>query len=260
VNPMKLVHKYVNQQPRVRRALTRMIYGDKDVDIALFQRRVRVNAQLENGYFRAFRLSRRNNTLRHETLILQRLALFLSDHMTFVDIGANVGLFSIIASDVQNLHADFHVVAFEVNPDTFSRLKVNADRFGFEAINVPLASEERDMEFLSGAVSGVTTVADKATAYNIASTRFQTRSRRLDSFDLKGDLFLKLDVEGQELDVLKGAQGFFDAKRVKAVYVDGFDYDTSIPDFLRAQGMRLVNPNNLKPFEAKDFTVIAVRD
>ena len=250
----------MNQQPRLRAALTRLIYGNRDVDVELFQRRLRLNTTLENGYYRAHRLSRRNSTLRHETLILQRLALFFSDEMTFVDVGANIGLFSILASDVGNLYPNFHTVAFEVSPITFSRLQVNANRFGFEAINCPLGREEKDLEFVSGAVSGVTTVADKATAYNLESTRFTTRSRRLDSFVLKGDLFLKIDVEGQELDVLYGASAFFAEKRVKAVYVDGFDFDPAIPDFLRANGMRLVNPNNLKPFQARDFTVIALRD
>jgi len=260
VNPMKLVHKYVNQQPRVRRLLTRMIYGRKDTDVMLFTRKVRINTVLENGYYRAARLSRTSSTLNRETMVLQRIALFYRDNMTLVDIGANVGLFSVCAADVQNLYPNFHVVAFEVNPDTFSRLEVNAKAYGFEAINCPLASEERDIEFVSGAVSGVTTTADKVNAYNIASTSFKARTRRLDSFDLKGDLFLKIDVEGQELDVLKGASRFFEEGRVKAVFIDGFDREPAVPEFLRSHGFTLVDPDSLKPYMPRHWTLIAFRD
>lgn len=260
MNPMKLVHKYVNQQPRLRRMLTRLIYGKRDVDVMLFTRRVRINSELENGYYRASRLARTSSTLNHETMVLQRLALFYRDNMTLVDIGANIGLFSICAADIRNLYPNFRVVAFEVNPDTFARLQVNAAAYGFEAIQCPLASDERDIEFVSGAVSGVTTTADKVNAYNIASTRFQSRTRRLDSFDLPGDLFLKVDVEGQELDVLQGASRFFEEGRVKAVFIDGFDRDAAVPDFLRQHGFTLVDPDSLKPYQRRHWTLIAFRD
>lgn len=256
---MRLVHRFVNSQPRVREQLTRMIYGSKDTDIELFQHQIRINALLENGYCRAARLALNSNTLRHEAAILQRLSLFLSDDMTFVDIGANVGLFSVSVSDVRNIYPNFRIVAFEANPDTATRLKVNADRYGFEAINCPLASEEREIEFVGGAVSGVTTTADRATAYNLPTRRFTARTRRLDSFDLKGNLFLKIDVEGQELDVLKGATALFDANRIRCVYIDGFDRDPAVPSLLSDRGFTLYEPFTLKPFKSEDYMVLAVK-
>ena len=256
---MRLVHRFVNSQPRVREQLTRMIYGSKDTDIELFLHQVRVNALLENGYYRAAGRARGSNTLRHESAILQRLALFIEDDMTFVDIGANIGLFSLSIAEVSNLYPKFKVVAFEANPDTAKRLRVNAERYGFEAFSCPLASAEREIEFVRGAVSGVTTIVDRATAYNVASRRFTAKTRRLDSFDLSGNLFLKIDVEGQELDVLHGASAFFEAARVKAVYVDGFDYNQEIPNFLAGHGMTLLDPVTLLPFTPADHTVLAIR-
>lgn len=256
---MRFVHRFVNSQPRVREALTKVIYGSKDTDIELFLHQVRVNILLENGYYRASRRARGSNTLRHESAILQRLALFIEDDMTFVDIGANIGLFSLSIAEVSNLYPNFKVIAFEANPDTAKRLQVNAARYGFEALHCPLASTEREIEFVGGAVSGVTTIADRATAYNVPTRRFTAKTRRLDSFDLSGNLFLKIDVEGQELDVLRGASAFFEAGRVKAVYVDGFDYDQEIPNFLASQGMTLLHPVTLQPFTSADHTVLAVR-
>ena len=57
MNPMKLVHKYINMQPRFRETLMKTIYGKKDVDVLLFQRPLRINSLLENGYYRASRIS-----------------------------------------------------------------------------------------------------------------------------------------------------------------------------------------------------------
>ena len=260
MNPMKLVHRYVNQQPRLRRVLTRLIYGKSDRDVKLFTRRVRINSVLENGYYRAARLARTSSTLNRESMVLQRMALFYRDGMTLVDIGANVGLFAVCAAEVRNLYPNFRVVAFEANPDTFARLQVNAAQYGFEAINCALASDEREVNFVNGAVSGVTTTVDKATAYNIAASGFTARTRRLDSFDLPGDLFLKIDVEGQEMEVLQGATGLFEAGRIKAVFLDGFDWNAGIPEFLTGHGFRLVAPNSLKPFNPRQLTLLAIRD
>jgi FkbM family methyltransferase len=259
LNLMRFVHRYINQQPRVRDGLTRLIYGNKDTDIELFMRKVRVNSLLENGYYRASRLAARSNTLRHESIILQRINLFIRDKMTVLDIGSNIGLFSICLADIRNLYADFDLAAFEVNPDTFSRLSVNAERYRFTAHNVALASDERELEFVSGAVSGVTTTVENATAYNIASRSFKSRTRRIDSFDFKGDLFMKIDVEGQEMDILQGASRFFEEGRVAAVYIDGFDENSGIADYLAGHGMTLLSPLTLKPYKRGDYYLLACK-
>ena len=91
------------------------------------------------------------------------------------------------------------------------------------------------------------------------SRRFTATTRRLDSFDLSGNLFPKIDVEGQELDVLHGASAFFEAGRVKAVYVDGFDYDQAIPNFLTGHGMTLLAPVTQRPFPPAGHTALALK-
>ena len=257
MNPMKLVHKYINMQPRFREMLMKTIYGDKDTDVLLFQRPVRINSLLENGYFRASRISSTNSLLRDELVVFHRINLFLRDNMTFVDCGGNVGLFSSSVADIRKLYPNFKVVAFEANPDTYKRLSVNAQRYGFEAKNVALGAAPGEVEFVLGAVSGIAATADKATVAHIPGRGFKTELKRLDSFDFEGDLFLKIDVEGQELEVLKGASGLFDSGRVKAAYVDGFG-NAEVPEFLRAQGMELYDPITLDPWKPADYTLLAV--
>lgn len=258
MNPMKLVHKYVNMQPRFRETLMKVIYGKKDTDVLLFQRPLRINSLLENGYYRASRISSTNSLLRDELTVFQRINLFLRGGMTFVDAGGNVGLFSSSVADVAKLYPDFKVVAFEANPDTYSRLSVNAERYGFKAINIALGAEAGEAEFVLGAVSGIAATAENTTIAHIAGRGFKMQIRRLDSYEFDGDIFLKIDVEGQELEVLKGAEKLFEAGRIVAAYVDGFG-NPEVPQFLRDRGFDLYSTVTLDPWKPEDYTLLAVK-
>ena len=257
MDPMRLVHKYINMQPRLREVLMKTIYGSKDTDVPLFRRSIRLNSVLENGYFRASRIASTNSLLRDELVVFQRINLFLRDDMTFVDCGANVGLFSSSVADVRSLYPNFKVVAFEANPDTYKRLQINADRYGFEAKNVALGAAPGEVEFVLGAVSGIAATADNKTVAHIPGRGFKTELKRLDGFNFDGDLFLKIDVEGQELEVLKGASALFEARRVIAAYIDGFS-KPDVPGFLHSRGLELNDPLTLDPWQGHD-TLLAVR-
>ena len=257
---LRMIHRFFNTKPAVREAITRVIYGDKDQDVSLFQRPMRINALRENGYMRAAGAMARSSLLRDETVILQRIMLLLEEDMTFVDVGANIGLFASCVSDARALYPQLRVMAFEANPDTYKRLAFNAARDGFEAVNCALAAQSGQATFVEGAVSGVTTTLENASHYNLVSRQFSMPTRRLDSFDLTGPLFLKIDVEGQELAVLEGATALFDAGQVACVYIDGFSNDRGILDFLENHGMRLLDMLTLKEAGPDVFNLLALRN
>ena len=242
---LRLIQKQINERPRLREWLTRLRHGARDLDVVLFKRKVRINALRENGYYRASRLARANSLLR--------------DGVTFVDVGANIGIFSSVIADAQRLFRDFRVIAFEADPATFARLAVNAERFGFDAINVALAAETGELDFATGAVSGIATRRDRAGRAHIAGRGFTVATRRLDSFDLPGRLVIKIDVENMELDVLEGARSLFEAKRVEAVYLDEFDDKAAVLDFLSGYGFDLMAPLRLNPFSPGRRALFAVR-
>lgn len=258
-NRLRLIQKQINERPRLREWLTRLLYGARDLDVMLFKRKIRINALRENGYYRAARLAHANSLLRDETLVMQRVSMMLGDGVTFVDVGANIGIFSSVIADARRLFRDFRVIAFEADPTTFARLAVNAERFGFDAVNIALAAEAGELEFATGAVSGIATRHDKAGRAHIAGRGFSVATRRLDSFDLPGRLVIKIDVEHMEMDVLEGARGLFEARRVAAVYLDEFDDKQAVLDFLSGYGFDLMAPARLKPFAPGRRALFAIR-
>lgn len=190
--------------------------------------------------------------------MLQRLPLFCESDMTFVDVGANVGIFSSCMAAVAKVRRNFQVVAFEVHPGTFSRLQQNAKRSGFRAVNSAIGAKAETLTFVEGAVSHVTTSSEHSNSYNIPSRTFEVDVRTLDSFNLTGSIFLKIDVEGQELAVLQGASALFDEGRVHAVYLDGFE-DRAVVGFLQDRGFDLRDCRTLEQASVDTFALLALK-
>jgi len=256
---LRFIQRHINERPRLREWLMRLRWGKSDRDVVLFQRVFRINALRENGYFRASHLAAANSLIRDETLVVQRVSMLLGPGTTFVDVGANIGIFSSVIADAARLFDDFHVVAFEANPDTFARLAVNAERYGFDAVNVALSDATEYLDFIEGAVSGIATARAHAGKAHIAGREFRVGARRLDSFDLAGRLVIKIDVEGMELAVLNGARGLFDAGRIAAVYFDEFADKPAVVDFLAGYGFDLIAPPRLTPFIGRSRSLLAVK-
>jgi hypothetical protein len=70
------------------------VLPNRETRIELFGSKLQINKRLEAGYWRAFRLARRSPVLWNEAGPLLTLALILQPGDTFVDVGANVRLFS----------------------------------------------------------------------------------------------------------------------------------------------------------------------
>jgi FkbM family methyltransferase len=256
---LRLIDKYLVKQPKVRRAVTRLIEKDRDLSVPLFGGAICLNTIKEHGYLRASRAVKWSSLLRDEVPVLLSLAMLMEDGDTFVDVGANVGVFSCTLARRRRLDANTRVFAFEANPDTYQRLIQSCQPCGVDAHHVAISDREGTLEFVGGAVSHVFTTVDCAREYNLMDERVTVPCRRLDSFDLPGSsLIIKIDVEKQERAVIDGAQGFFDSGRVKAVYLDGF-HDKSIPDLLAGRGMTLFNGRTLAPYQSGQFSLLSVR-
>jgi FkbM family methyltransferase len=248
------------KQPRLRRFVTRVVYGSKPTAVSLLGADLVVHSELENGYLRAFRHARRLSLFRDEASVLINLASLIDDGCTFVDVGANIGVYSAIVTRLGALKRDLTVVAFEVDPKTFARLVENARRHGFRAENVALGYKDTALRFVRGAVSHVTATIDAQTSYNIPGETFEARCLPLSAFDLPGSsIVMKVDVEGGEYEVLLGARKFFEEGRVKAVYFDGVSKLKEVQDFLAGFGFRFLDGKTLRPIRPNVFSLLAIR-
>ena len=140
-----------------------------------------------------------------ETVLLQSL---LRPGMTFVDIGANWGYFTLLAADLVGPAG--RVVSFEPHPALYQRLAQNVGRNHFEwvtTLQVAVAGAEGEMN-LAGYAAGTTNwgVSRLTVDAEPGTSNFRVRTATLESLlDAQGAAevdMLKMDIEGAEGSVL----------------------------------------------------------
>lgn len=132
---------------------------------------------------------------------------FLRPGMTFLDVGANVGYFSLLAASLVGRRGA--VVSYEPTPEVARRLRENASLNGF-AIQVregAVADEEGSLTFFKGRSDseGNSLYPDFATSpsFNVPAFTLDAEAARL---GLQAVHMIKIDAEGAEPRVLRGAR------------------------------------------------------
>ena len=132
----------------------------------------------------------------------------------YLDIGANVGMFTLIASQTFD-----KVLSFEPNPDTFRMLEsnINLNKIGnITAYNIGLSDQNSIMKLyhnpLNNGGASLNKFSSKINKEGDGFTWNETEAevKTLDSIiveDIKSVDLIKIDVEGHELPALKGALG-----------------------------------------------------
>lgn len=254
------LNNYFIKKPSLRRAVTKLFEGDRDVAIELLGNVFTINSIKEHGYLRSSRLSKKASFLSDEIPVLINLANLLSDADAFVDVGANIGIFSCTLARLKRLQPGLNFYAFEANPDTYARLKSNIGSFVIKAANLAISDKDGDLEFVSGAVSHVFTTVKHANAYSIMDERQVVECKQLDSIPLEGRaIVIKIDVEGQELEILKGAESLLKSSRIKAIYLDGYA-QPEVLDILRAHNFSLFDGRTLETYDGVSHSVLAIHD
>jgi len=146
----------------------------------------------------------------YETEVSAALSESLGPNEVFWDIGANTGYHSVL---IKSLIPSTQVVSFEPNPEVFLRLIENQriNGFGDRSLPIALGAEigVQRLHVVDNGNSGLTTLKP--------SSHINYDSQ-LDILTLTGDFAvenflvpfpdaIKIDVEGSELDVLKGMPG-----------------------------------------------------
>ena len=137
---------------------------------------------------------------------------------TFVDIGAHIGYYSLKAAAV--VGPEGRVIAVEPNPETVAKLRANLHASGDDWASVePVACSDAEgqLELFGGPSSntGETSIS-KTNAERDPTARksFTVRARPLDSILADNQVtrvdWIKIDVEGAEMLVLKGSAATLD--------------------------------------------------
>ena len=130
----------------------------------------------------------------------------------FVDVGAHIGRYSIIAA--KRIGSSGRVIAIEAHPDTFDLLKKNIKLNGLSnvtTINSVVTSKRGKAKlYLAGQDRGFTVyntiMTDRAKpSENFLEVEANTLDNILNENNVQRVNYLKIDVEGAELEVLKGA-------------------------------------------------------
>lgn len=179
----------------------------------------------------------------------------LRPNWQFIDVGANVGAYTLLASKVIGANS----IAFEPIPDTVRKLKnqlaLNGIGDKVTIFNVGVSDKVGNLHF---------------TNQNSTTNHVSTNGKTKDTIEVEvltldkaiGDgndpLFIKIDVEGFEYKVLKGATTLLNTKRVKALIVecpDKMSHQLLIScglrpvsyDFFSRRVNRLDGPNKSNP-------------
>src|SRR5262249_3097789 len=141
---------------------------------------------------------------------------FLRPDDLFMDVGANIGSYTLLPSGV----CKARTIAFEPDPQTMAFLQRNIDLNGLQE-NVVLeqaavGAEEGEVEFTVG--HGTT---NHVTTGNKGPTQ-RVSMRSLDSVAASTPpTMIKVDVEGYEADVFRGARAVLNSPVLKAILTEG---------------------------------------
>jgi len=172
---------------------------------------------------------------RSERLFLRSLAGALPRDAVVLDIGANSGGFATL---VKSALPGARLYAFEPHPATFARLKDCASSLGFEAVASACGAEPGVLTLYdyadangsshASAFRGVIEDHHKARSHG-QSRAIEVPVTTIDDFLHERGIervdLMKIDVEGSELSVLKGAMGAFEAGRIGMVQLEFSELD-----------------------------------
>jgi FkbM family methyltransferase len=170
-----------------------------------------------------------------------RLREFVPRGRMAIDIGANIGLYSHALSRLCP-----HVEAFEPQPVCLASLNAFAGGRNI-SVNAMAVSDHDGMMTLhvpdtAGDASGLATFRAPVSGQGGAVKKIEVPVRRLDAFDFRNVGFIKVDVEGHEIEVLRGAEAtLLREKPVLMIEIEQRHLDfpmTDIFEWLGARGYR----------------------
>jgi FkbM family methyltransferase len=192
---------------------------------------------------------------------------FLTPGMTFMDVGANIGYYSLMASAA--IGPSGRVFSFEPNPGLYRHLRttIDANRIGNITLEqLALSDRNGTSELFVPKQSGNNTATMIA---NEGGDSVQVSVLTLDDYLDRRQIarvdFLKMDVEGFEPNIIQGARSAIRAKKIKAILCEFCGHwlrqnGTTPKDFyllMRSLGLRPTKEPNHELLDFENILFIA---
>ncbi|WP_237743590.1 FkbM family methyltransferase [Pleurocapsa sp. PCC 7319] len=167
-----------------------------------------------------------NRKINGENLFLQKL-LGSSDKYLVIDVGANVGEYS---NKVKSISKSVTIYAFEPHPITFKKLQAAASKYNYIAVNLGCSNIQGDSKLFdyqencdgSTHASLYKNVIEKF--HSSSSVYWDIKLTTIDHFVDKNNIrkinLLKIDTEGNELNVLIGAKKSIEEKVIDIIHFE----------------------------------------
>ena len=176
------------------------------------------------------------DSLRETGMWEPKTTKFIKDNLkkgqVFYDIGANVGYFSLLASKLVGGRGT--VYSFEPNPENIKYLEKNIKTNKLRNITVtPKAVMD-----VSGNVELRYGVSPGQTGISGAGAKFSVDSVAIDDLKFRQPDFIKIDVEGSEMNVLRGMEKLLGTDKELTIIVESFNQDAV--EFLVDRGFKII--------------------
>lgn len=195
----------------------------------------------------------------HEPLIFKFLDKYLSPGMTYIDVGANIGLYSLF---VAKRVGSEYVYAFEPQPNVYAKALENINKNNIKNIKIEniglgkcnsVCKMHIDRDSAKSYIKSSESIhfEDSAIEVSIMSFDDYVMEKKIKKID-----YIKIDVEGFEYEVLLGMQNTLKFLPPEIIQIELYD------DFLKRNGASIsiiVNYFNIfgyKPLKLNDSAVL----
>lgn len=162
----------------------------------------------------------------HDRDEIEALRALADENTIFLDIGANIGSYSLLLSDIAR-----EVYAFEAHPVTASYCKMNflLNQIDSAHVITKAIGASNTLRYFSNMSKGSPINAFVQKNDNAIQVQTITLDQFIESrqFAKNANFLVKIDVEGFEHEVLMGAQTFLANYPIKAILLEGFSTEYS---------------------------------
>lgn len=152
--------------------------------------------------------------------IANNINKYLSEGGVFIDVGAGIGYFSVIASNI--IGPSGQVYSFEplpVNADHIKRMINSNKNSNIKLNSFALGDKDGVYNIYKASYSGHTVLSMKEGILEKVDEIIKVKTKRLDTYLQQNNInkvsLIKIDVEGYEFNVLRGLSGFFERSKNK---------------------------------------------